>query len=85
MRHHRIPHYGTDTFPSCPLESLRPIPVPVVPPRKRIVAQVEQLMRLCDALEAALRRSEDRAAKLARAEAARNGGLTLLVDGCPGW
>lgn len=35
--------------------------------QKRIVAKVEHLMKLCDALEAALRRREDRAAKLAEA------------------
>jgi hypothetical protein len=35
--------------------------------QKRIVAKVEHLMKLCDALEATLRRREDRAAKLAEA------------------
>lgn len=35
--------------------------------QKRIVAKVEHLMKLCDALESALRRREDRAAKLAEA------------------
>jgi len=43
------------------------IPVPPFAEQKRIVAKVEQLMRLCDTLEAALRRSEDRAAKLVEA------------------
>jgi type I restriction enzyme S subunit len=44
-----------------------PIPVPPVEERERIVAKVEQLLKLCDALEVALRRSEDRAAKLVKA------------------
>jgi type I restriction enzyme S subunit len=43
------------------------LPVPPLAEQKRIVAKVEQLMNLCDALEAALRRSEDRAAKLVEA------------------
>jgi type I restriction enzyme S subunit len=44
-----------------------PIPMPPLAEQKRIVAKVEQLMKLCDTLEAALRRSEDRAAKLVEA------------------
>jgi type I restriction enzyme S subunit len=40
---------------------------PALAEQKRIVAKIEHLMKLCDALEAALRRSEDRAAKLAEA------------------
>lgn len=48
---------------------LKELPVPLAPlaEQKRIVAKVEHLMKLCDALEVALRRSEDRAAKLVEA------------------
>ncbi len=43
------------------------IPVPTVPEQKRIVAKVDALMKLCDALEASLLRAEDTARKLADA------------------
>jgi type I restriction enzyme S subunit len=46
---------------------LIPVPIPPLAEQKRIVAKVDQLMKLCDALEAALRRSEDVARKLADA------------------
>jgi len=48
---------------------LKELVVPVAPlaEQKRIVAKVEQLMKLCDDLEAKLRRAEDRAAKLVEA------------------
>lgn len=41
-----------------------PLPLPPYEEQKRIVAKVDQLMALCDQLEAALRRSDDRASKL---------------------
>jgi len=43
------------------------LPVPPLAEQKRIVAKVEHLMRLCDDLEAKLRRAEDRASKLVEA------------------
>jgi type I restriction enzyme S subunit len=50
---------------------LKELAVPLAPlaEQKRIVAKVEHLMKLCDALETALRRSEDRASKLVEAVA----------------
>jgi type I restriction enzyme S subunit len=44
-----------------------PMPVPPTNEQKRIVAKVDQLMALCDSLEAALRRTEGTAQKLAEA------------------
>jgi len=44
-----------------------PILLPPLPEQMWLLAKVEHLMKLCDALEAALRRSEDRAAKLVEA------------------
>jgi len=44
-----------------------PIPLPPALEQRRIATRVQSLMKLCDALEATLRRSEDRAAKLAEA------------------
>jgi type I restriction enzyme, S subunit len=43
------------------------IPVPPPEEQKRIVAKVEHLLKLCDDLEAKLRRAEDRASKLVEA------------------
>jgi len=43
------------------------LPVPPLPEQKRIVAKVDELMKLCDALEDALRRAEDTAKNLADA------------------
>jgi type I restriction enzyme S subunit len=43
------------------------LPVPPLEMQAGIVAKVEHLMKLCDALESALRRREDRAAKLGEA------------------
>lgn len=50
-------------------KQLKAAPVPLAPlaEQRRIVAKVEQLMALCDDLEAKLRRAEDRAAKLVEA------------------
>ncbi len=48
---------------------LKELVVPIAPlaEQKRIVARVEHLMKLCDELEAKLRRAEDRASKLVEA------------------
>jgi type I restriction enzyme S subunit len=43
------------------------VPLPPLAEQKRIVAKVDQLMALCDTLEAALRRAESTAQKLAEA------------------
>lgn len=43
------------------------VPLPPLAEQRRIVAKVDQLMALCDALEAGLRRKEQAAAKLAEA------------------
>jgi type I restriction enzyme S subunit len=43
------------------------VPTPPLAEQKRIVAKFEQLMKLCDDLEAKLRRAEDRASKLVEA------------------
>ncbi len=44
-----------------------PFPLPPVAEQRRIVAKVEQLMKVCDDLEVKLRRAEGRAAKLVEA------------------
>ncbi|WP_437740876.1 restriction endonuclease subunit S [Sorangium sp. So ce1504] len=43
------------------------LPLPPLEEQKRIVTRVEQLMKVCDELEARLRRAENRAAKLVEA------------------
>lgn len=43
------------------------IPVPTLDEQKRLIAKVEQLMKLCDDLEAKLQRSEITASKLVEA------------------
>lgn len=50
-------------------KQLKAAPVPLAPlaVQRRIVAKVEQLMKICDDLEAKLRLAEDRAAKLVEA------------------
>ena len=44
-----------------------PVPLPPLAEQRRIVAKVEQLMKVCDDLETNMRRAEDRAAKLVEA------------------
>lgn len=46
---------------------LVPFPVPSLDEQYRIVERVEQLMKVCDDLEASLRQAEDRASKLVEA------------------
>jgi len=43
------------------------IALPPISEQKQIVTKVEQFMKVCDELEAKLRRAEDRAAKLVEA------------------
>lgn len=59
----------TTNLASINMTQLRNCPMPVPPLREGqlIVAKVDQLMKVCDALEAHLRRAEDRASKLAEA------------------
>jgi restriction endonuclease S subunit len=44
-----------------------PIPLPPAKEQNRIAEQVKGLMKLCDALESALHRAEDHAAKVTEA------------------
>lgn len=55
--------------PTVPLRPLRRfvVPVPPLAEQKRIVAKVDQLMKLCDDLETKLQRTETTAAKLVEA------------------
>jgi type I restriction enzyme S subunit len=57
---------GVPTLGKATTERL-PVPLPPLQEQKLIVARVEHLMKVCDALEAKLLRSEDRAAKLVEA------------------
>lgn len=59
----------TTNLASINMRQLRhcPIPLPPAEEKARIVAKVEHLMKLCDELEASLRRAEDRAGKLVEA------------------
>ncbi len=65
-----LPQYFTGAgIPHLTGQSLAKFPV-VIPPlaeQKRIVAKVDHLMKLCDELEAKLRRAEDRASRLVEA------------------
>ncbi|MBK6514948.1 MAG: restriction endonuclease subunit S [Polyangiaceae bacterium] len=58
--------HGTCRLDSEAVEML-PVALPPLDEQKRIVAKVEQLMKVCDELEAKLRRAEDRAGKLVQA------------------
>ncbi len=57
------------SMPKINQATLRAIPIPVAPlaEQRRVMAKVEHLMKLCDDLEAKLRRAEDRASKLVEA------------------
>ena len=59
----------TTNLASINMRQLRhcPIPLPPAEEKARIVAKVDHLMKLCDDLEAKLRRAEDRASKLVEA------------------
>jgi type I restriction enzyme S subunit len=60
---------GGSTSPHVNIKDIRRfvLPVPPIPQQHRIVAKVEHLMKLCDDLEARLRRSETTASKLVEA------------------
>jgi type I restriction enzyme S subunit len=64
----RVEHssHGTCRLASEDVEQF-PIPLPPLAEQKRIVAKVDELMKLCDALTEALRRAEDTAKNLADA------------------
>jgi type I restriction enzyme, S subunit len=57
----------SDSMKNITREQIRNLPVPVPPlhEQKRIVAKVDELMQLCDQLEASLRQSQQRAESLA--------------------
>ncbi len=57
------------SMPKINQTTVNAIPIPIAPlkEQRRIMAKVEQLMKICDDLEAKLRRAEDRAARLVEA------------------
>lgn len=57
---------GVPTLGKATTERL-PVPLPPLGEQKRIVAKVERLLKVCDDLEACLRRAEERAANLVEA------------------
>ena len=60
---------GGSTSPHINMKDIRRFVVPIPPPcqQQRIVAKIEQLMKVCDELEAKLRIAENRASKLVEA------------------